>query len=210
MLSSCDIKQKRPPFPYSFNNAIQAETLGCFEDNSSKTIALPLEPNNGTGIIPSEIDSDLSEGVSREELKNPSYCDHANNILPFNDPLMKCQWHLVNYGYYIQRFPSSSYFTEPGYVGADLKLLKKINDKTLLENFKGSGYKVHISDSGIEYNHEDISSNFNPLNSYDFCDKDRYPQPRPHKGETTLTSDHGTSVAGIISAISNNKKVVLA
>lgn len=203
-LNSCNVKQKRTPFPYA--DALKADTLGCYENSESKVVTLPSEPDNGMGVILSDFDSELSEGILTSESKDAKECDKSNALLPFNDPLMKCQWHLSNRGDYIQKFPSSSHFSESGAIGADLKLLKILNEKTLLENFKGTGYKVHISDSGIEYNHEDLSANYNAANSYDFCDADKYPQPRPHKGESSVTSDHGTSVAGIIASISNNLK----
>lgn len=206
-VTSCGLKQKREAFPYSdISNSVRANSLGCFSDNSNKSgiTTLPNEPNNGTGILVTDFDSDKNEGVG-SVLSSPAKCDLTALVAPFTDPLVNCQWHLNNLGYKIKQ-GTSGYYDNAGAVGADLKLLKKdSNGKSLLERFSGLGYKVHISDSGIQDTHEDLSKNFNPDNSYDFCTGDHKPEPRPKEGETIVESDHGTSVAGIIAAELNNK-----
>lgn len=198
MLSSCGIKQKREAFPYT--SAVRADSLGCFSDNTKGIVTLPAVPDNGTGVFVSNFDSDLIEGVGVEST-NPVKCNTLPAIAPLNDPLVQCQWHLQNLGQSIQ--VGNDYVS--GVAGADLKLFKKIDNKTLLEKFSGSGYKVHISDSGIQDTHEDLIANFNSATSYDFCTGDNKPEPRPKEGETTIKTDHGTSVAGIIAAGLNNK-----
>lgn len=203
MATSCNLKSKRDPFPYA--DSLKADTLGCFDEGETSEVHLPDEPNNGEGYSESEFDSNLGEGVSSVS-EHPVSCASSTAILPFNDPLMKCQWHLQNRGDRIQKYPLTTHFSESGAVGSDLKLLKLLNDKTLLENFQGEGYKVHISDSGIQHSHEDLSANFNSNLSFDFCTQDKFPEPRPQKGESSVKSDHGTSVAGIIAAASGNGK----
>lgn len=200
MLASCGLKQKKEPFPYS--DALKADSLGCFDSSTSSTVTLIAEPANGTGVLVSEFDSDLVEGVGALEV-NPIKCDQVVATPPFNDPLIHCQWHLQNLGNEIKS--SSSYYQKTGAIGADLKLFHKIAGKTLLELFDGRGYKVHISDSGIQKDHIDLSTNFNSDQSYDFCTGDNNPEPRPKEGETVINSDHGTSVAGIIAAVANDQ-----
>jgi subtilisin family serine protease len=199
ILTSCGIKQKREAFPYS--SAVRADSLGCFSDNTEAVVTLPAQPDNGSGVLSSDFDSDLIEGVG-SAVSNPVRCSTLSPTAPLSDPLVQCQWHLQNLG---QGIPSSDTSQEGGRTGADLKLFKKIGNQTLLEKFSGKGYKVHISDSGIEDAHEDLASNFNSELSYDFCTGDKKPEPRPKEGETKVESDHGTSVAGIIAAGLNNK-----
>ena len=199
-LSSCGIKQKKEAFPYS--NPIRVDSLGCFTSGSKTSATLPLEPNNGSGLYVSSFDSDLLEGVGTT-LANPVDCHSLGPTAPFQDPLVPCQWHLHNVGQGI--LSSGSTTVEGGKIGADLKLFKKMNNQTLVEKFSGRGYKVHISDSGIQDTHEDLVNNFNSQLSYDFCTGDNRPEPRPKEGEQNIRSDHGTSVAGIIAADANNK-----
>lgn len=204
--TSCNVKQKKEAFPYVESS--RADSLGCLSSDNNKggITVLPDEPNHGTGILVNDIDSDQSEGVGAV-LPLPLKCDKATTTPPFSDPLIKCQWHLENLGHQI-KLGNSNYYYDSGAVGADLKLFKKIGDKTLLERFNGQGYKVHISDSGIESTHQDLQANFTTNTSYDFCTGDSQPEPRAKKGETTILSDHGTSVAGIIAADLNSVGVM--
>ncbi len=57
---------------------------------------------------------------------------------------------------------------------------------------KGTGVKIAILDSGIDYYHEDLDANYK--GGYDFCDNDTDPMD---------DNGHGTHVAGIIAAENN-------
>ena len=67
--------------------------------------------------------------------------------------------------------------------------------------FDGTGIKVAVIDTGVDYNHTDISG-FGPhgkvVGGYDFVENDNFPQD---------TNGHGTEVAGIIAANGNLKGV---
>jgi subtilisin len=62
---------------------------------------------------------------------------------------------------------------------------------------KGSGVKIGIVDSGIDYNHSDLDGNYG--GGYDFMNNDSDPMD---------DHGHGTHVAGIIAAEDNNSGVV--
>lgn len=59
--------------------------------------------------------------------------------------------------------------------------------------------QVGIIDTGIEANHEDLSSRVNSLLSHDFTDSDEF-----STGALRDTQGHGTHVAGTIGAVGNN------
>jgi subtilisin len=67
-------------------------------------------------------------------------------------------------------------------------------------NNKGSGVKVAIIDSGVDYTHEDLDANFDTaLLGYDFVNNDNYPMD---------DDGHGTHVAGTVAAEDNGSGVV--
>ncbi|MEK6877131.1 MAG: S8 family serine peptidase, partial [Thermoproteota archaeon] len=69
------------------------------------------------------------------------------------------------------------------------------------EGFDGSGIKIAVIDTGIDYNHHDLfgfGPNGKVIGGYDFVDNDEQPMD---------TNGHGTEVAGIIAADGNLKGV---
>ena len=105
-----------------------------------------------------------------------------------NDPLFPFQWHLNNTG-------QTAFSKSAGTPGEDLRMTQAIADK-----LSGLGVIVAILDSGLEIAHEDLSANVIPNGSYNFVNKTTDPTP------TSTGGDHGTSVAGIVSAASMNGK----
>lgn len=59
----------------------------------------------------------------------------------------------------------------------------------------GKGVKIAVIDTGVDYNHPDLSRNYR--GGYDFIDGDEDPMETTLKGNETI---HGTHVAGIIAA----------
>ncbi len=108
------------------------------------------------------------------------------------DPLSSYQWHLHNTG-------QTSFATNPGTSGEDMKVLE-----VLQAGYSGNGIKIAVSDSGMEIAHEDLASNVIANQSRD------YKTAAPYTGNPTNNSDtdgdHGTSVSGIIAAVAGNSK----
>ena len=77
-----------------------------------------------------------------------------------------------------------------------------INVKTAWgDDVTGNGVAIGIVDTGVEYDHEDLSANYLPSLSYDFVDDDTDPYPWQGTNQiTTKKSGHGTAVAGIAAA----------
>ncbi|MBW6516058.1 MAG: S8 family serine peptidase [Candidatus Cloacimonetes bacterium] len=94
-----------------------------------------------------------------------------------NDPYFSTQWHYHNTG------------QQSGTPGADIKLV------TAWDIEKGhTAVIVAIIDGGIQTNHPDIAANMWSGIGYNFVDNN-----------TTITADdHGTHVAGTVSAVNNN------
>ncbi len=108
------------------------------------------------------------------------------------DPLFKYAWHILNTG-------QSVFATTPGVSGIDLNLTATWN-----QQIYGNGVLIQISDDGLEDTHEDINANFPYL-----ATSKNYMLTTPFTATTAtpqaVDDDHGTSVAGLIAAVGNNK-----
>jgi len=96
-----------------------------------------------------------------------------------NDPLFPDQWHLLNYG------------QTGGTPGADA------NVTPVWDQFQGDGVTIGVVDDGMDTTHPDLAPNYDPADSYDFDDNDSDPSPGDF-------DDHGTAVAGVAAARSDN------
>jgi subtilisin len=78
--------------------------------------------------------------------------------------------------------------------------ITKIGAQTIHEttNVLGSGIKVAVIDTGINYQHEDLSKNY--VTGYDFVNRDA--DPKDDNG-------HGTHCSGIIAAAINNVEIAV-
>uniref|UniRef100_A0A3B5QDV7 Furin (paired basic amino acid cleaving enzyme) b n=1 Tax=Xiphophorus maculatus TaxID=8083 RepID=A0A3B5QDV7_XIPMA len=70
-----------------------------------------------------------------------------------------------------------------------------------VQGYTGRGVVVTILDDGIEKDHPDLHSNYDPEASYDVNDGDADPQPRYTQRNENR---HGTRCAGEVAAIANN------
>ena len=102
-----------------------------------------------------------------------------------SDPLYSYQWHLKNTGQ--TNFASLSEGT------FDLNI-----EDVISSGITGLGTIIAIVDTGLEITHEDLSANVVAGKSYDYSDQDNNPEPINSLG------DHGTSIAGITSAVGGN------
>ncbi|XP_033102702.1 neuroendocrine convertase 2-like [Anneissia japonica] len=119
-----------------------------------------------------------------ERQSSKSVIPTPKSELPFNDPLFKKQWFLLNDG------------QADGKPGLDLNVLEAWD-----RGHFGEGITIAIMDDGIDYLHPDIAPNYNAEASYDFSNDDPFPYPR-------YTNDwfnsHGTRCAGEVSAVADN------
>ncbi len=111
--------------------------------------------------------------------------------LPFNDPLLKDQWHYYNDG-----------SVSGGQSGCDINVFPIWNSYTTGD----SDVIVGVVDGGIDYKHEDLADNMwhNPGKNEDF----RYGFNFCEGTFKITPHDHGTHVAGTIAAVNNNAKGV--
>ncbi len=97
-----------------------------------------------------------------------------------NDPLFSDQWHLQNTG------------QTGGTVGEDANLTG------VWDSYLGTGVQIAIVDDGLEWTHSDLSTNYDSVNDYDYCNSDNDPTP------VNSNYDHGTNSAGVAAATGNN------
>ena len=110
---------------------------------------------------------------------------NSDEILnPKSNPLYTQQWYLKNTG-------QSAFAENQGTADIDLRL-----DGVLQT---GKGVVVNIVDTGLEIRHEDLRDNIIPSCSVNFLNNSNDPT-----NIKDTTGDHGTSVAGLIAAKSNN------
>ncbi|MBI5591239.1 MAG: S8 family serine peptidase [Deltaproteobacteria bacterium] len=114
--------------------------------------------------------------------------DAATFVATPGDPLFAFQWHLFNTG-------QTAFSQSAGTPGEDLRMTQAIVDK-----LSGLGVIVAVLDTGLEIAHEDLSGNVIPNGSYNYVNQTTDPT------STAMNGDHGTSVAGIIAAMSMNGK----
>ena len=101
-----------------------------------------------------------------------------------NDPLFSDQWHLQNTG------------QTGGTPGADANVIPAWQKAT------GEGVTIAIVDDGLQSDHPDLADKYRPELSYDFVDDDA--DPSPDLG-AEFPPRHGTSVAGVAAASTNNE-----
>lgn len=108
------------------------------------------------------------------------------------DPLFAQQWHLINTG-------QAAFSDRGGVPGADLRMAGAI-----AAGRNGAGVKLAVVDTGLEICHPDLAANTAAGGSFNFG--------YPHTPGATandpfnfsLLGDHGTSVAGVAAAVTDN------
>ncbi len=101
---------------------------------------------------------------------------------------MPHQWQIINSG-------QTAFSANPGTAGEDMNMNQALED-----HLTGKGVKVAVVDEGFEIAHEDLVSNAEPNGSWDFVGNDNDPTKAANDG------DHGTSVGGLVGAVSGNGK----
>ena len=99
-----------------------------------------------------------------------------------NDPLFANQWHLVN----------------TAQNGGSAVAGEDVNITGVWDVYNGTGIIISIVDNGIYSSHPDLSTNWNSVVSYDWCNSDSAPS------HTSTAEYHGTAVAGVAAATGNN------
>lgn len=101
----------------------------------------------------------------------------AKKLFGIQDPIFDSQWHLIN----------------PNYPGHDVNVTG-----VWTEGITGNGIVAALVDDGLDYENDDLKSNFCAEGSWDFNDNNPLPKPR-------LKDDyHGTRCAGEIAAVRND------
>ena len=96
-----------------------------------------------------------------------------------NDEDFNDQWHLRNTG------------QTSGTSGEDA------NVTSVWNSYTGTGVIISVVDDGLDKDHPDISPNYSPTHSYDWCNSDSDPTPTSNNG-------HGTAAGGVAAAVGDN------
>ena len=125
--------------------------------------------------------SSLEESVLRGEIESfsPMIEKQQTPRSAPNDENFTQQWHLENTG---QTW---------GTVGEDA------NVTGVWDYFTGTGITISVVDDGLDKDHPDISPNYSPTHSYDWCNNDADPSPSSWNG-------HGTAAGGVAAAAGDN------
>ena len=131
------------------------------------------EPLKALAQLQKSLDAGEIESFSPlvEKKQNPRF---TPNDLYFDD-----QWHLQNAG------------QTNGVSGEDANVTGAWDDYT------GAGVVISVVDDGLDHAHADLSPNYSPHFSYDWCNDDDDPSPTSWNG-------HGTAVAGVAAAVGDN------
>jgi subtilisin family serine protease len=133
-------------------------------------------------------DNDSSGTTTTPSTPSTEACQVNDNITPsdaVNVDLTTYQWYLNNTG-------QSAFASTAGTTNKDINQTSGTN--------KGDGITVAIIDTGLEIFHEDLSPNVVSGGSWDFECNDNNPT-----NIYSTSGDHGTSVAGLVSAADNGK-----
>ncbi len=115
----------------------------------------------------------------------------STRALP-TDPLFASQWHLLNTGQEVGNPDFQAIF---GVAGEDLNVVPAWN-----AGYTGAGVLVAVNDSGTQLFHPDLISNLHPTLRYNAISGTNNPSPILLEAG----APHGTAVAGLIGATSNN------
>jgi subtilisin-like proprotein convertase family protein len=144
---------------------------------STKTYTVAEVPKDGElATFPSETNSS-SVNKQNSDLEAAAYTGTPD------DPLFADQWNLQNTG------------QTGGTPGADANVVPAWEKAT------GEGVTIAIVDDGLESDHPDLAGKYQAELSYDFVEDD--PDPNPDLN-SEIPSRHGTSVAGIAAASTDN------
>ena len=149
--------------------------------SSTKGFTLRTRLATGTHFIRVDIADDMGTGpYTVQMLEDTSHRDTVTDCTAisatFGDPLSGCQWHLDNTGQL------------NGTAGEDINV-----DEVWTGGNRGAGVNVVVVDNGLDYLHEDLSSNVNTDLNHDYTGLDLIYHD----------NSHGTNVAGIIAARGN-------
>ena len=188
------------PITYSYSPAIRAafarvSDLSQYSDgqlNSVEEWVVVSQTKQGepTGLLPFswyvEIDS-FDAPYYFGELQSSGVIEVAYPLVEVqhyprwtpNDPYFSNQWHLENTG------------QDNGVSGEDVNITGAWN------NVRGTGVVIGVVDDGLEWDHDDLKTNYESTLDYDYCNYDGNPEPAGWDA-------HGTAAAGVAAATGNN------
>ena len=175
----------------------------ALKDSDSDGIEDNDEQLYGTSALNSDTDGDyLPDNVEILNATDPLNADEDGNDVADGldgDPFFKYQWYLKSLGNVVANTVGQSTV-----VGNDLNILAVYHK--VLGNSSGSKRVIQVIDTGVELRHEDIDVDLN--NSFNAVTKGQDPTATQGVSKndpaSPLYSGHGTAVAGIIAAKTNN------
>ena len=188
------------PITYSFSPAIRSAFIRVSDlsqytdaelESTTKWVVVSSHPmGEATGFLANTwfVDVDPSDALKHfSQLQDSGQIETAyplveRQMIPRwtpNDTYFSNQWHLENTG------------QDNGVAGEDVNITGAWNDVL------GTGIVIGIVDDGLEWDHADLSANYESTLDYDYCNYDGDPTP-------SSSDAHGTAAAGVAAAIGNN------
>ena len=177
------------------NPSLKDSDYDGIDDNDEQTYGTsPLNPDSDEDFIP--------DGIEVLNATDPLNADENGDGIEDGldgDPFLKYQWYIQSLGNVVANTVNKSTF-----VGDDLNILDVYH--RVLGNSNGHNTIVQVVDTGVELKHEDL--NVDLQNSFNAVTKGNDPTATGSVSKSDPTSPlntgHGTAVAGILAAKTNN------
>ena len=188
------------PITYSYSPAVRAafarvSDLSQYSENQLNSVeewvvVSQTKQGEPTGLLPFswyvEVDS-VDAPYYFGELQSSGEIEVAYPLVKVqhyprwtpNDPYFSDQWHLQNTG------------QDNGVSGEDVNITGAWN------SVRGTGVVIGVVDDGLEWDHDDLKTNYESTLDYDYCNYDGNPEPAGWDA-------HGTAAAGVAAATGNN------
>lgn len=186
------INVSSPSTTNEVGTTVTLTATGTYSNGSTRdlTSSVTWSSSSGSGTISSSgVLTGITSGNTNITASLSGISSSSSLITIVNtDPLFPYQWHLKNVG-------ASAFSSTFPVAGNDMNV-----SGAWAAGYTGRGIKVAVVDSGLEIAHEDLSANVDQAKSFNFLTGTNNPTP------SVTGEDHGTQVAGIISAVAFNGK----
>ena len=190
-----------PLFPASEGSNLGVWVVVTFDESLNLgTVAEKIAVNDAVKRVEYDVKMKRIEGKKVPMPERPATTRAAAN-LPFNDPELEWQWHYYNDGTLSEDYcvagADINLLNAWKYTAGDSRVIVAVCDGGIMTDHKDIKDNLWVNEAelnGVAGKDDDGNGYVDDVHGYNFCAK---------KGKVTA-DDHGTHVAGTISAVNNN------